>query len=66
VFSYGDTYVSSSSNGLRPCFSLRSDIKITGGDGQSEATAYTMRYLEEKMQLRPKVFTAKNMCRAKA
>lgn len=36
--------------GLRPCFSLRSDIKITGGDGQSETIAYTMRYLEDKIQ----------------
>ena len=30
-------------NGLRPCISLKSDIiKITGGDGLSEATAYTI------------------------
>lgn len=29
------------SQGLRPCFSLRSDINITGGDGTSEAP-YTM------------------------
>lgn len=28
--------------GLRPCFSLRSDINITGGDGTSEDTAYIM------------------------
>jgi len=50
VRSYGRAYGVSSSNGLRPCFSLRSDIKITGGDGKEEATAYTMRYLEETMQ----------------
>jgi len=48
---------SSTNNGLRPCFSLRSDIKITGGDGQSEVTAYTMRYLEETMQLVRKICT---------
>jgi len=48
VNSYGGANGGSYSFGLRPCFSLRSDIKITGGDGQSEATAYTMRYLEEK------------------
>ena len=31
----------SSSNGLRPCISLKSDIiRITGGDGTSEGTAY--------------------------
>ena len=29
--------------GLRPCFSLKSDIiKISGGDGKNEATAYTL------------------------
>ena len=28
--------------GLRPCFALKSNIIITGGDGTSEATAYTM------------------------
>jgi len=50
VGSGGDTSGNSISHGLRPCFSLRSDIKITGGDGQSEATAYTMRYLKERMQ----------------
>jgi len=46
----------SRSNGLRPCFSLRSDIKITGGDGQSETTAYTMRYLEEKNAMKEKAY----------
>lgn len=29
-------------NGLRPCFLLKSDIQITGGDGKTEATAYTI------------------------
>lgn len=30
-------------HGLRPCISLKSDIiRITGGDGTSEATAYTL------------------------
>jgi len=47
VYSDGHTYGRPYSLGLRPCFSLRSDIKITGGDGQSEATSYTMRYLEK-------------------
>jgi len=50
VKSYGSADGNSNFNGLRPCFSLRSDIKITGGDGKEEATAYTMRYLEETMQ----------------
>ena len=27
-------------NGLRPCFLLKNDIKITGGDGKTEKTAY--------------------------
>ena len=30
------------SHGFRPCFALKTDIKITGGDGKSEETAYTM------------------------
>ena len=41
VYSDGDTYGDSYSYGLRPCFSLKSDITITGGDGTSEAP-YTM------------------------
>jgi len=50
VDSNGNAVGNPRSGGLRPCFSLRSDIKITGGDGKEEATAYTMRYLEETMQ----------------
>ena len=42
VYSNGRTMGISNTNGIRSCFSLRSDIKITGGDGKSEATAYTM------------------------
>ena len=41
VASGGYTIGNSFSNGLRPCFSLKSDITITGGDGTSEAP-YTM------------------------
>lgn len=41
LYSYG-IYAYPISNGLRPCFALRSDINITGGDGTREATAYTM------------------------
>ena len=42
VGSSGSTKPFSYSRGLRPCFSLKSDITITGGDGKIEATAYTM------------------------
>ncbi len=28
--------------GFRPCIALRTDIKITGGDGKTEGTAYTI------------------------
>ncbi len=41
VRSGGDTYGYSYSYGLRPCFSLKSDIKITGGNGTSDSP-YTM------------------------
>lgn len=41
VYSGGDTRGGSFTSGLRPCFSLRSDITITGGDGTSN-TPYTM------------------------
>ena len=41
VYSDGDAYGYSSENGLRPCISLRSDIKVTGGDG-SEETPYEL------------------------
>lgn len=41
VYSGDSTDGYSSAAGLRPCFSLRSDIKITGGNG-TEETPYTM------------------------
>ena len=41
VYSDGRFNGISNSSGLRPCFSLRSDIVITGGDGTSKAP-YTM------------------------
>ncbi len=41
VSSNGSTYGYSGTLGLRPCFSLKSDIKITGGDGTS-GNPYTM------------------------
>ena len=39
-----DGRISSAKNtyGLRPCILLREDIQITGGDGKTEATAYTI------------------------
>lgn len=42
VYSGGSTYADSYSNGLRPCFTLKSGIKVTGGDGTSAGTAYTL------------------------
>ena len=43
VYSDGDTYGMSDTYGLRPCISLKSSIiRITGGDGTSEDTAYTI------------------------
>ena len=42
VYSDGDAYGNSSEYGLRPCISLRSDIKITGGDGKEATTAYEL------------------------
>ncbi len=43
VISDGHTYGASYTHGLRPCISLKSDvIRITGGDGTSEDTAYTI------------------------
>ena len=30
------------SRGFRPCFILKSGIKITGGDGKTAETAYTL------------------------
>jgi len=50
VSTLGDVDGVMTTGGRRPCFSIRSDIKITGGDGQAESTAYTMRYLEVTMQ----------------
>ncbi len=41
VIKNGETMGRSYTKGLRPCFSLKSDIKITGGDGTSE-NPYTM------------------------
>ena len=42
VFSDGSTDDRSNELGLRPCISLRSDIKVTGGDGSEEAQAYEL------------------------
>lgn len=42
VYNDGNTHGDTKWYGLRPCFSLKSDITITGGDGKSKATAYTM------------------------
>ena len=42
VNSGGSTRANSYSYGLRPCFTLKSGIKVTGGDGTSAGTAYTL------------------------
>ena len=42
VNAYGNAGAYSNSNGLRPCFTLKSGIKVTGGDGTSAGTAYTL------------------------
>ena len=42
VISGGSTDAYSHSYGLRPCFTLKSGIKVTGGDGTSAGTAYTL------------------------
>ena len=43
VYSGGSTYGNSRVRGLRPCISLRSDIKVIGGgDGSEEAQAYEL------------------------
>ena len=43
VYSDGNTRGHSSTYGLRPCISLKSDIiRITGGDGKSAKTAYAI------------------------
>ena len=39
---YGDTDGVLREYGLRPCFLLREDIKVIGGDGKTEETAYTI------------------------
>ena len=41
-YSSGRTNAHSCEAGLRPCISLKSDIKVIGGDGSSEATAYEL------------------------
>ena len=41
VFSSRATYAGSNSNGLRPVFTLKSDIKVTGGNGKSDSP-YTL------------------------
>ena len=53
VKSNGNYDGSTHTNGLRPCFSLKSDIKITGGNGTSE-NPYTM----EKRELTTNELTA--------
>ena len=40
VNNLGNAYSSAKSHGFRPCFLLKTDIKILGGDGKSEETAY--------------------------
>ena len=42
VYSNGVASAASYSFGLRPCFTLKSGIKVTGGDGTSAGTAYTL------------------------
>ncbi len=42
VDSDGRTSGASSTTGLRPCISLRSDIKVIGGDGSSAEQAYEL------------------------
>ncbi len=42
VYSVGGTYGFANVIGLRPCISLKSDIKVTGGDGEGEETAYEL------------------------
>ncbi len=42
VTSSGSASAHSRSYGLRPCFTLKSGIKVTGGDGTSAGTAYTL------------------------
>ena len=41
VYSNGGPYAYSNSGGLRPVFTLKSDIKVTGGNGES-GTPYTL------------------------
>ena len=41
VYSYGDAGAASNSYGLRPVFTLKSGIKVTGGNGES-GTPYTL------------------------
>ena len=41
VYSVGDAFANFNSNGLRPVFTLKSGIKVTGGNGES-GTPYTL------------------------
>ena len=42
VHSEGYTISSGSGNGFRPCISLKSDVKVIAGDGETEETAYEL------------------------
>ena len=42
VYSRGNVTGVSQESGFRPCISIKSDIKIIGGDGKSEESAYIM------------------------
>ena len=42
VDNISSSYPNIKKHGLRPCILLRNDIKITGGDGKTEETAYTI------------------------
>lgn len=42
IQSYGKAFGYLGDAGLRPCILLKTDIKITGGDGKMEETAYTI------------------------
>ena len=42
LHSDGNAYSDITEYGLRPCISLKSDVKVIAGDGSSEATAYEL------------------------
>ena len=42
MISDGSTNSGSGEYGLRPCISLKSDIKVIAGDGETEETAYEL------------------------